>query len=364
MKTQNPLEDLILLSYNAEGLTPEQRQYALTSDMMYVDGCTKKKLIGTREQLGSIPENIRESSEIFEGEEAYQHLVEVAAGLWSRARGESQIVGQCKRALTQYQEKAPTHAKSIETVIRWSLTDAGTIRNHQTSKLRPAFFENAAHKIANQKAGDVAAIVVSGQPGKNTPSNIAKNIAKALGNNRKDRVKKLIITSPDQEVLKNAHSFFHRARERKLIVSDIEIIPFDELMDASGPLQWVKQLFVTTKMGENPEADAKIIDQWSHKEVYGGMLVHLGGPRNGDRYSNDMWSNSGLHYYISPEEIIAQQKESHKTNDALVDLGKNAARNCALSRARNKRPIAKELSLPEEKYLERIGLSKGGRVIC
>jgi hypothetical protein len=339
MKTQNPLEDLILLSYNAEGLTPEQRQYALTSDMMYVDGCTKKKLIGTREQLGSIPENIRESSEIFEGEEAYQHLVEVAAGLWSRARGESQIVGQCKRALTQYQEKAPTHAKSIETVIRWSLTDAGTIRNHQTSKLRPAFFENAAHKIA-------------------------KNIAKALGNNRKDRVKKLIITSPDQEVLKNAHSFFHRARERKLIVSDIEIIPFDELMDASGPLQWVKQLFVTTKMGENPEADAKIIDQWSHKEVYGGMLVHLGGPRNGDRYSNDMWSNSGLHYYISPEEIIAQQKESHKTNDALVDLGKNAARNCALSRARNKRPIAKELSLPEEKYLERIGLSKGGRVIC
>lgn len=307
-------------------------------------------LLGNKSDLETIPEAEQQDLKIYEGTDAYAHLLMYVSGLLSRTPGESQIVSQFKEAYAELQDRAPETASGLQRLFQDILRDNTLVRNHFTSSLKPAFYEACAHELSEQ--GPKESVLVVANTGKDgrKPDPITEHIVRYLGNNRRDAAEKIIFTHPDDESLSAIHTFFLKNKLKGRISSEIETVPFDEVFDCLDRLQDIQRVFVCYPMGRNEDADVKMIQEWGQKEALGGKLIHLGGDSNAERQTRGKWENTDLELYVSPEEITEWQKTRKVQNADTIKTGALACLTIANCRATGGKPNVQTVNARLEQF--------------
>lgn len=83
---------------------------------------------------------------VFNGQQAYQYLLEIVCGLQSKLTGESEIVSQVKQAYKEYQE-LPNKNSHIMTIVEKLLKDAKEIRTQYLVEIGQQSYAGITRKI-------------------------------------------------------------------------------------------------------------------------------------------------------------------------------------------------------------------------
>lgn len=309
---------------------------------MHVGGCRRDVLVGKSEILDKLPPLSPEEGTIYQDVPAYAHLLTYMTGLISRTRGESQIVSQFRNAYEDLKGRNSSAARSMRPMFQSLIHDNSIIRSSITRGLKPAFYEACAHELSGQNGPDTVMVLANANKKGSKPDEVTENIVRYLGNNRKKAADTIIFTHPDNAVLKNIYSSFLSQKMRGRISCAVKMLPFDEAFDSTADLLAMKQVFVCYPMGVDEKVDRRVLEEWRQKEALGGKLIHLGGGTKAQRQSVGLWSDPGLFYYVSPEEIVSWQTKRQKTNEETIKKGIEACEVCADIRGNgNKRPNAK-----------------------
>lgn len=332
-------ENLLLLDIKPASFSEDFAKCRDANGLLYIKGCRRDVLVGRAPILKDSPDLRAEGVTVYEGVKAYAHLLTYVTGLISRTRGENQIVSQFKRAYSELIERSPETAKDLHRLFRHIIHDNGIIRNNVTQCLKPAFYEACAHELSLQEERDVILVVANTHKNGLKPNEETENIVRYIGNNRKGAARKIVFTHPDEDVLKNIYGYFLRKKVHGSISSEIGMISFGEAFDANNALQRIDRVYVCFPMGQDAQADQKMIEEWRQKEAFGGQLLHLRGGQN-RRKSEGAWSNPELFNYIAPERITDWQKQRQSKNEQVIKRGAAACYVCAEMRDINQRPNA------------------------
>jgi len=331
-------EDLMLLDIKPTSFSEQFAQYRDDSGLMYIKGCRRDVLIGRQDALQDAPNLDNEGVTLYQNADAYAHLLTYVTGLISRTRGESQIVSQFKRAYTELQSRNSEKATQLHRLVRNITHDNSVVRNNVTPSLKPAFYEACAHELSDQNGNDVVLVIANTHPRSGKPDAETEQMVRYLGGNKRQAAKTIVFTHPDVDQLRGVYSYFLNQQRKGRITSPIEMLPFEQALDANADLQRFNKAFVCFPMGKNVEVDTKIIEEWRQKEALGGKLIHLGGSKKYERHSNGAWANPELWNYVAPEEITEWQMVRKQQNEDTIKTGFKACTTCAELRSQNKRP--------------------------
>jgi hypothetical protein len=356
------MKSLILLEFQHLKFSKAVSEWISQCPYMHIAGCTRTMLLLTEQDVANLPEEVKQQAIYYNGQQAYARLLEFITGLLSRHRGENQVVSQFKEAWEEFAVRMPDKAAQMDAIYQSLLADNGTIRNHVTAELRPAFYECTAHKLSEAKPGETV-MVVAGATKHGLPAQSTCHLIHKL-DNRAKRASCIVVTHPEEETLESLYRHFLKEKIAGRIVCDIKKLPFHEATDSAGALHRIDRVFVTLPMGKYRDADERLRTEWNQREAFGGKLVHLGGTEKYQRSSPKEWQGLGLDHYVSPERIIGQQMLDQNRNDEIIQQGRLACQNCAFSRLHGKKPIIRNLTLPSQQYGERSGIGGGDRVIA
>lgn len=339
----------IIESSDGRKFTDDERALAQANGLMVLQGCKREILIGHKKDIYLTELAIETPHQVKRREDAYAHVLRYITGQFSKTRGESQIVSQFKKGWEEFEKTNPDKAAELNYFYESIMADNGLMRQHVTTDLKPAFYETTAHDLSGQKNGETVLIIASSNTKGNGPGEVTMNLVKQLANNRKGRVEKLLVTHPQSTICDAICAQLQRKVGR--LATPVRSIPFTEALDINGSLLRTDKVFVTFPAGKCPEIDQMIHKACAELEVFGGQLIHLGGPNKDDRIARGVWAQHQHRDAIMPEAIIETQLASQKRNaDIIEGPGKIAALNCAFSHARSQKPIAAFITEPPERY--------------
>lgn len=339
LNTKTPVtKNLLLLDIKPESFSEQFAECRDAYGLLYIKGCRRDVLLGSSDVINFGQTQNVEGVRVYEGAQAYEHLLTYVTGLISRTRGESQIVSQFKGAYKELGDRSPSSALSLHRLYMNIVRDNGVIRNYVTPDLKPAFYEACAQELSDQQDRHAVLVVVNTDKSGKKPDAMTENIMRYIANGRKSAAKKIIFTHPDQEKLQNVYSHFLKQKSKGKISSSIGTLPFEAAFDANNALQSVGTVYVCFPMGRNLTADQKMVAEWRQKEVLGGRLIHLGGNPKADRQSSGQWLNPELFHFTPPESILEWQGIRQTRNAKLIEAGKSACRKFAKIRSEGGRP--------------------------
>lgn len=97
--------------------------------------CMRHILLLNSEEVGQVAHLIREGDQVFLGEEAYRFLLEVVCGLHSSLIGETEVYGQLKNQVANYEFTSDPFSNYLQRVFRSLFQDAKQIREKHLKDL-------------------------------------------------------------------------------------------------------------------------------------------------------------------------------------------------------------------------------------
>ncbi len=97
--------------------------------------CMRHVLLIPSEELELIAHRLRDSDEVYNGEAAYRFLLEVICGLHSPLVGETEVYGQLKNKVAEYQFSVAPWSAGLQRVFRSLFQDAKLIREKHLKDL-------------------------------------------------------------------------------------------------------------------------------------------------------------------------------------------------------------------------------------
>jgi hypothetical protein len=353
--------------------------------------------MGKKEDFMDLPEYYRREH-LLEGKAAYLEVLKYSLGLKGKSIGETQIVGQLKKAWQGFDEKKPSQAAKLRPIWEGLMHDSTLIRGQVTGKLTPPRIETAAFIASNQKGGETVLIVGDKMPRDNQMTELTRNLARKLGGNHKNRVGRILVTHPDPGTLGIIYRDLQQEIKNDSIKSAVEAVPFEEFLKRR--LLEPKTVYIATPMGSSEKMDQAMINALEERNALSpNLAIHVRGTPELRGLSSEVWRQLhqkldslhdkltleeaieiqtsrgaklecfkdpriGLNGYISPEELKGVQKEHHKLNESILEKAENACNNCAILRVdHNKRPLKKGITLPPAEYLAQLGLAPAGRFV-
>lgn len=235
--------------------------------------------------------------------------------------------------------------------------------NGITSKLQPARFENSAIHATNQSGGETVVIVGDKKNKVDELDDRSLNLAKQLGNNRSKRVKKIILTTPNDDDLNSIYKTLDTAKKSKHLACEIESMKFLDFKE--NHLYDPNIVYISYPMGKSEEMDSSLIEISTHRAALLKYTAHVKGAAELQGNSTDQWKHATEKldgYYISPEDIKETNKAEIERNKNIKKTGEIACENCAVSRVSyNKRPVSMFITKPRSEYVDVSGMKSSGR---
>ncbi len=315
-------------------------------------GCTRKVMFG----IGAPPQELSEFS-VCKGKEAYALLLQYQAGLLSRSPGETQIVGQFREAFRIQESFENNTLQDYGKLRQWLTEDNDAVRHHVTHDLQSAHFETVAQRVAGRVPNESVLLVID-EDSKGNLSETTLNMLRQLGSVSDSRPSAIVITHPDDAVVRRHMYEIQRMSERGTIAPEVSSVKFDEVLSTtydSDLFKKVRCTYFCPACNSFPEAEANLMDWHNQAAAFGAKMVLLGGDKK-HRKTAGVWA--GDHFnLILPEQIVDAQKTKKAENAGLISRGKQACLNCAESRDLGKKPLSRSLVLPQSEYIRLHGAS-------
>jgi glutamyl-tRNA reductase len=309
------------------------------------ESCARQLLVGTEEDLHSIPDNIKRKASKSENvhlrknsnttrtfiriaDEAYKYLLKVSCGLDSQKKGEPHILGQVKKKWQAFEQAYQSRAKKISTIMQAIFNDANKIRTHILNRLKPIDINVAAKDLAGIKGGEKVLVIAE-------KYGITQNIARALGKECATTVGELVITHPNQQELTDRYQELQIESRDRRIIAPVSSVNFQDLLQRG--LEEYDYVFVCQPMN-NSELDQQLIAKWKQRSRKDGKLVHLKGNPNFGNATTFPWNNAGLKNFVTPEQIKQFHRECMEEDKRTINHAERACDYCSEQRAKNSKP--------------------------
>ena len=239
-----------------------------------------------------LPANFHTGMEIYEGEAAYQFMLEIACGLHSKIQGESEIFGQIKKAWQEYADKKP-----LNTLMQHLFADTKRVRTEHLHGIGGQSYAGATQKLLGLKKDHSVLIIGAGQFGAMLATKLVPNASVTLMN--------------------------RSAKEHP----QLETIVGWENLEAQ--IEKATHVLVCIPAGQDTALDARIQTAW--KQKHKGKLIHFGQTD----FSETSWH--GLPHFLGLADVMALQNTQGEAKPlaiaqafaAIVQLTQERASNSA-----------------------------------
>jgi hypothetical protein len=217
-------------------------------------------------------------------------------------------------------------------VIQDLRTDARYVSNIVLSQHKVRRHEIVARDLSGQSKGETALIIASeGRYG--GASIFSKGIAQVIGNNRKGRVRDIVITHPDNGTLETLYREFKSMAFEKKISAGLGQVRFEDLSPA---FEICDRVYSDLCMGTDEDHHKYIIETWRQRERKDNTITTLRGDSLKQGASSDLWVSAGLDYWISVENIRESMTARGLYNRQLEQKAEEVFAFCAQTRASGK----------------------------
>lgn len=238
-----------------------------------------------------LPESVPNSTQVFQGIDAYRFLLEIACGLHSKMQGESEIFGQIKQAWKVYHAEQPLASRELHTFMQRLFADTKRIRTEHLHGIGGQSYAGAVHKLLGLRKDHSLLILGAGQFG----SMFAEKL--------KNKVSHLTVMN------RSANPLVAQAG-------------WDALEDN---IAHHTHVLVCLPAGKDAELDARIQTAWAHKKH--GKLLHLAQMT----YCGTAWEQ--LPHFLTLADVMALQNDQSSARPQAIANAFTAVRMAAEERA-------------------------------
>lgn len=266
----------------AEGLPASE-------DAFVLETCLRHIAVARR-----LPESFVPGTQVFQGQDAYRFLLEVACGLHSKMQGESEIFGQVKEGWKQFSESSREAAKPLNRIMQYLFTDTKRIRTQYLHGLGGQSYAGAVQKLLGLKDSESVLIVGAGQFGQMFAAKLRSRCKKVTVANR----------SPlPLHALVSKHP-------------DIATLPGFEGVEEA--LHAADHVLICLPHGADEALETRLLKAWKKKKK--GQLLHLGQMD----FSATLWENAPR--FLGLSDVMALQESQSKVRPEAIRKAFEAAR--------------------------------------
>lgn len=349
---QKPVQiaDLVVADFRTEHTTPAVLQWRVSNHVPFAESCARQVWFGRKETFETFPHHLITGSAytLHHGANAYRYLLALNLGLLSRKKGETNVSGQFYKGWENLHNETPELARQYDTLIQHVTADSRLIRAHILSGMSVARHELAARDLSGLLKSD--AVLIIGAPGKDGEiSMMTDGIARVTTSNDNRSAREIAITHPSPETAGNLYAGLKRLKDQGKVQGDVNIVEFSDLALA---FELYDRVYITMPMGEDPDADAQIIQAWQGRNTEENRLVHMKAAVENMALSSCTWTQAHLENYVSPEEVRAEVKRRLDKNDVLFMKAEQAVELCIQLRLEGLQPSRANLSKVDPEIFE------------
>lgn len=326
-------DTLCALSFRTPHLNDALTRWRLDHPVMMAESCARQVWVCTPETAASLPDLPRGNAfQKMSGQAAYHFLLRLLTGMDSQKKGETNINGQFFQGWEKFLSDHPVASRGLSHVIQDVKTDARHVSNIILSQHKVRRHEIAARDLSGQSKGETALIIASeGRYG--GASIFSKGIAQVIGNNRKGRVRDIVITHPDNGTLETLYREFKSMVFEKKISAGVGQVRFEDLSPA---FEICDRVYSDLCMGTDEDHHKYIIETWRQRERRDNTITTLRGNSEKQGQSSGVWLQSGIDNWISAEQIREEMTARGAYNLHLEQKSEEVFAFCARTRASGK----------------------------
>jgi|GEM_PF-1922595 len=318
------VENLALMRFYLKNAPSEIKDWSRGANVPYIDPCLYFLLYGRQGDFKSFPHPDNEVNafafSVKEGLDAYRYLLQTVSGYRSRNKGETHSRRQFYDGWRKFQEDNPDTARHYQGFVAGVKDDVSYLQDVVAIDLQKTKHEIVARDLSGQVKGEKILIVGSVKKdkiGDYTKSMISISENKQDPSGKKRKGKNFIcITHPDPKALDVLKGQIEELEQKKRIGSNIEFFEFGAL---GAHMEQSDRVYVDLPMGDDPQADAKMVDAWVSKKRKDNVLTHMRGVPKKLMESTDLWLGACIRDdCVLPEDIVDEIGRRSKINKRIV----------------------------------------------
>ncbi|MBN8520498.1 MAG: hypothetical protein J0L77_01185 [Alphaproteobacteria bacterium] len=274
----------------------------------------------------------------------------------SQKKRETNINGQFFQGWEKFVSDYPVASRDLRHVIQDLKTDARHVGNIVLSQHKARRHEIVARDLSGQSKGETALIIASeGRYG--GASIFSQGIAQVIGNNRKGRVRDIVITHPENKAMHTLYDEFKKMALDGKISSGVSCVRFEDL---SLAFEICDRVYSDLCMGTDKDLNKYIIDTWRQRERRDNIITTLRGDSQKQGLSSDLWITADLDNWISAEKIREEMTARGAYNRHLEQRAEEVFAFCAQTRASGKAVSERMV----KDFIQTLETQEQSRMIC
>lgn len=330
--------------------------------------CDRQLLIGHKDDLEKIPEEIRrqavvpkdaksDSALIIEtGPEAYRHLLNVAVGMLDKQLGEKETIEGMRSNWLRYTSKEEGQSRKLKfgNIIEAIFTDSKAVRAKVFEDrvggnyLRPVSSEPAVAARNMLDIKPVDKVLVIGEK-ETITLNTIKVLDTAFRKQRQDEMDTsgIVVTHPDPAEYARLVPVVNAMKLEKKLKGSVECKPYDLAMGSHFPQ--ADFVFNCQPMDNGPH-DAVLMEKTRQRTNPNSVIMHLKGVPLNRNTTSQAWQTNTPDRVFFVEDLKRQDQLDRVHNQRMRGLAEQAIENCLASRRLGRRPVEDRLLMPIEDY--------------